>query len=185
MIDYFKSVWAWFHTILIGMKITFTHLFSKKVTIQYPNERYPIPHNAKNRLQLYPDLCNGCMQCARVCPVQCIDVETIRVVPTDPDKPVMGDGTQRKLWVSVYDIDFAKCCFCGLCTTVCPTEAIKHTTDFEYSSYTREGLIYHFSAMSSEQVEQKKKLFEEWSAKEKAAKAGKVAEPSSVEKGEN
>jgi NADH-quinone oxidoreductase subunit I len=95
----------------------------------------------------------------------------MKVVPDDPEQPKMFDGTPRKIWVPRYDIDFAKCCFCGLCTTVCPTEAIKHTTDFEYSSYTRDGLIYHFSAMSPEKVEEKKKMLAEWTAKQKAAKA--------------
>lgn len=173
MIDYFKYVWTWVYTILIGMKVTLKHLFAKKVTIQYPNERYPIPPIARNRLQLDPDRCNGCLQCSRICPVQCITVETLKVVPIDPEKPTMFDGSPRKIWVPRYDIDFAKCCFCGLCTTVCPTEAIKHTTDFEYSSYTRDGLIYHFSALSLEKVEEKKRLLAEWTAKEKAAKAEK------------
>lgn len=170
MIDYFKNVWMWFYTILVGMKITLTHLFTPKVTIQYPNERYPIPPLARNRLQLNPDMCNGCVQCARICPVQCITVETLKVIPDDPDRPMMGDGTPRKLWVPTYDIDFGKCCFCGLCTTVCPTEAIKHTTDFEYSSYTRDGLIFKFSDMSPEKVLEKKKLLVEYQARVKAAK---------------
>ncbi len=171
MINYLKNVWTWFYTIIVGMKITLNHLFAKKVTIQYPNQRYPIPPIARNRLQLIPEKCNGCTQCARICPVQCIEIETLRVVPSDPEKPMLADGTPRKLWVPKYDIDFAKCCFCGLCTTVCPTEAIVHTTDFEYSSYTREGLIYHFSDMTKEKVQQKKALLSEHLAKEKAAKA--------------
>jgi NADH-quinone oxidoreductase subunit I len=103
----------------------------------------------------------------------------MKVVPGDPDNPKMFDGTPRKIWVPKYDIDFAKCCFCGLCTTVCPTEAIKHTTDFEYSSYTREGLIFHFSAMTPEQVEEKKRLLNEWKEKEAAAKAQKAAQEAS------
>lgn len=185
MKEYFKNVWTWFYTILIGMKVTLKHLFASKVTIQYPDERYPIPPIARNRLQLDPDLCNGCLQCSRICPVQCITVETLKVVPDDPERPTMGDGTPRKIWVPRYDIDFAKCCFCGLCTTVCPTEAIKHTTDFEYSSYTRDGLIYHFSAMTPDKVEEKKKLLAEWNAKQKALKEAAAKASSGVDKKES
>jgi len=183
--EYLKNVWTWFYTILVGMKITLRHLFAPKVTIQYPDERYPIPSNARNRLQLDPDACNGCLQCSRICPVQCITIETLKVIPDDPEQPKMGDGTPRKIWVPRYDIDFAKCCFCGLCTTVCPTEAIKHTTDFEYSSYTRDGLIYHFSSMTPEKVEQKKKLLAEWNEKQKAAKEAAAKNVASSENKES
>lgn len=171
MIEYIKNVWLGFWTVIIGMKITFIHLFEKKVTVQYPDDRYPIPPNARNKLYLEPTLCNGCTSCARICPVNCIKVETLRVVPDDPEQPMIADGSKRKLWVPVYDIDFAKCCFCGLCTTVCPTFAIKHTVEFEYSTYSRDDLYVRFSDMSPEKVIEKKKMLEEFQAKEKAAKA--------------
>ncbi len=179
MKQYFKNVWLGLYTALIGMKITFIHMFGEKVTVQYPKERYPIPDNARNRLKLEPDLCNGCTSCARACPVNCITVETLRVVPDDPDQPMLGDGTKRKLWVPIYNIDFAKCCFCSLCTTVCPTLAIHHTVEFEYSTRTVDDLFYRFSDMSAETVETKKKMLAEYQEKEKAAKeaaARKAAE---------
>lgn len=182
MKDYFKNVWLGFWTVIIGMKITLRHLFEPNVTVQYPNESYPIPDNARNRLKLETDLCNGCNSCARACPVNCITVETLRVVPDDPEQPMIGDGTKRKLWVPVYDIDFAKCCFCSLCTTVCPTLAIHHTTEFEYSTYNREDLYYRFSDMSAEKVEMKKKMLEEFQEKEKKAKAEAAAKKAAEDK---
>ncbi len=171
MTKYFKNVWLGLWTVLVGMKITFRHLFEPNVTVQYPNEQYPIPSNARNRLILEPELCNGCNSCVRACPVNCITVDTLRVVPDDPEQPMLGDGSKRKLWVPVYDIDFAKCCFCSLCTTVCPTLAVHHTTEFEYSTYDRNELLYHFSDMSPEKIKVKQQMFEEYQAKEKAAKA--------------
>jgi formate hydrogenlyase subunit 6/NADH:ubiquinone oxidoreductase subunit I len=181
MKQYIRNVWLGFWTVIIGMRITFIHLFAKKVTTQYPDERYPIPDNARNRLKLDPALCNGCTSCARICPVSCIRVDTLRVVPDDPEKPMIADGSKRKLWVPVYDIDFAKCCFCGLCTTVCPTEAIRHTVEFEYSTYDRNELLYHFSDMSAEKVKTKEQMFAEFQAKEKAAKA-EAAQKAALEK---
>lgn len=182
MINYFKNVWLGFWTVIVGMKITFMHLFEPNVTVQYPKESYPIPDNARNRLVLEPELCNGCNSCARACPVNCITVETLRVVPDDPDQPMIADGTKRKLWVPVYDIDFAKCCYCSLCTTVCPTLAVHHTTEFEYSTYDRKDLLYHFSDMSSDVVEIKKQMLEVHLEKEKAAKAEAAAKKAAEEK---
>lgn len=177
MSNYVKNVSKGLTTVFEGMGITFKHLFEKNVTVQYPDVHPTVeaggdkmPSNARNRLILEPDLCNGCTSCSRNCPVNCITLETMRVLPTDPDQPTLRDGSKRKLWVLKYDIDFAKCCFCGLCTTVCPTESVHFTTEFEYSTYDRKELIYHFSDMSPEKVAEKKKMLAD-DAKAKAEKA--------------
>ncbi len=80
----------------------------------------------------------------------------------------MKDGSKRKLWVTKFEIDFAKCCFCGLCTTVCPTNSIFTTTEFEYSTDNRNDLIYKFQDLTDEQVALKKKMAAEAAAKAKA-----------------
>jgi len=177
MVNYFKNIWLGIYTVLVGMKLTLIHLFQRNVTIQYPDERYPIPDNARNRLYLDPDLCDACNRCVRACPVKCITVESIRAVPGKT--PSLKNGDKRNMWVTLYQIDFAKCCFCGLCTEPCPTNAINHTTEFEYSSYKREDLIYTFVKMSDEEKAQKLKELEEWQAsKKKAADEAKAKEDS-------
>lgn len=188
--NYLKEIWGGIFTALIGMKITIKHLFERNVTVQYPNVHPTdkagtdkMPDNARNRLYLDPDRCNGCMGCARECPVNCITVETIKVSPDDPEDPKLKvpkeDGTieesKRKLWVSRYDIDFAKCCFCSLCTLVCPTEAVIMTTEFEYSVTDRNELHYRFSDMSPEKIKEKERMAAEYSQKQKEAKAKAAA----------
>lgn len=188
--NYLKEIWGGFYTAAVGMKITFKHLFERNVTVQYPNVHPSVeagtdkmPANARNRLYLHVDRCNGCMGCARECPVNCITVETIKVSPDDPEDPKLkvlkDDGTideqKRKLWVSKYDIDFAKCCFCSLCTIVCPTEAIVMTPEFEYSVSDREELYYRFSDMTPEKIKEKEQLAAEYSQKQKEAKAKAAA----------
>lgn len=194
MIKYFKNMWLVFWTVLIGMRITFRHLFRPNVTIQYPNERYPIPDGsegtavARNRLYMDMELCDGCQRCARICPVDCIDIKILQVAKTI-EQPTLKNGDKRNAWVPKYEIDFAKCCFCGLCTTVCPTNAINHTTEFEYSTYTRNekvkfpfakkedwdnGLLYSFVNQTEEFYEEKTKLLAEYKAQKAAEKAAKA-----------
>jgi len=70
-------------TILIGMKVTFKHLFVPAVTIQYPTVKPELPERERNRLYVNMDDCIGCDQCARACPVDCIEIETVKSLPTE------------------------------------------------------------------------------------------------------
>lgn len=177
MIPYFKKIWLGIFTVLVGMKITFHHLFERNVTIQYPDERMPVPDNARNRLYVDMSDCNGCNGCVRACPVNCITVETVKAVAGD-DVPPLRSGGKRGLWVTSYEIDFAKCCYCALCTEACPTNAIRSTKEYEYSTYSREELVYNFvdlqKSMTPKQIQDKKDMlarFNEEKKKEAAAKA--------------
>jgi len=173
--NYISNVWAGIGTTLVGMKITLKHLFGKKVTRQYPDKFHPVrdgqaPDFLRNRLFVDMNLCIGCMICQRNCPVNCISIETIKAVKDDPEA-VRPNGEKISLWVSKFDIDFAKCMFCNLCTEECPTNAIYMTKEFEYTSYNRNELLYHFSVMTPEQIEAKKKLLNEEKAKKTATAA--------------
>lgn len=181
MITYFKNIWLGIYTVLIGMKITIDHMFRKNVTVQYPNV-HPLkeagadkmPENARNRLFLDIDLCNGCGGCARACPVNCITVNTVKVTPGD-DAPPLKNGEKRGLWVTNYQIDFAKCCFCALCIEPCPTKAIYMTTEFEYSTYDRKDLLYTFSRMTPEEAKQKEEMQKKFQAEKKKKEAEQKA----------
>lgn len=187
--NYISNVWAGIGTALVGMRITWKHLFMKKVTRQYPDKFHPVrdgqtPEFLRNRLFVDMDLCIGCMICQRNCPVNCITIETIKSVKDDPEA-VKPNGEKINLWVNKFDIDFAKCMFCNLCTEECPTDAIYMTTEFEYTSYVRDHLYYRFSVMTPEQIEAKKKLLEEEKAKKAAAAAAaKAAETKTEDKKE-
>jgi NADH-quinone oxidoreductase subunit I len=181
--SYFSNIWAGIGTALVGMKITWEHLWGKKVTMQYPDKYHPIrdggmPEFTRNRLFVDMDLCIGCMICQRNCPVNCIEIETIKVSKEDPES-IKPNGEKRALWVSKFNIDFAKCMFCNLCTEECPTNAIYMTKEFEYSTLDRADLYYKFSVMTPEQIAAKKKILEEEKAKKAAA--AKAAETKSTE----
>ena len=73
-------------------------------------------------------VCVGCTFCARTCPDYAIRVERV----DDPG----GRCVTR------YDFDLSKCCFCGLCAEQCPTNALKHTGQYELSFYSREYTLF-------------------------------------------
>jgi len=176
---YFKNIWDGVITVLIGMKITFRHLFTPAVTIQYPEVKLKLPERARNRLYVNMDDCIGCDQCSMACPVNCITIETIKSTP-DVDLGMTSVGTKKRLYVPVFDIDIAKCCYCALCVYPCPTECIKMTDVFEFSEYERTNLIYNFSVMTPAEVDQAKtKLaaYEKDQAAKKAAAPTPAARP--------
>jgi NADH-quinone oxidoreductase subunit I len=174
MKEYFKNTWQALYTAFVGMKITFKHLFIPAVTIQYPDVKLDLPVRSRNRLNVHISDCIGCEQCSRACPVDCISIETVKSVPGDGLTPT-SEGRKRVLWLKKFDIDIAKCCFCGLCTYNCPTGCIKMTDVYEFSEYDRNDLIYHFSAMTEAEIEEKQKNLAKADAEKAAQKAAAAA----------
>jgi NADH-quinone oxidoreductase chain I len=180
MLEYFKNTWQGLWTAIIGMIVTFKHLFVPAVTIQYPDVKVQMPERSRNRLYVNMDDCIGCDQCARACPVDCITIETVKSIPGE-DLGLTSQGKKKALWVTQFDIDIAKCCYCSLCVYPCPTDCIYMTNVYEFSEYERDNLVYHFATLTPEESEIKKqnyaKLEAEKAAQKTAAAAAKANAP--------
>jgi NADH-quinone oxidoreductase chain I len=180
MITYFKDVWEGIWTVLVGMWVTWRHLFTPSVTIQYPDVKLKLPGRARNRLYVNIDDCIGCDQCSAACPVDCIEIETIKSTP-DVDLGMTSKNTKKRLYIPKFTIDIAKCCYCGLCVPPCPTDCIWMTDVYEFSEYDRGNLLYTFSDMTPEQITTAKAKLgayeKEQAAKKAAAAAAKAAAP--------
>ncbi len=173
---YFKNIWDGIVTVLIGMKVTWRHLFTPAVTIQYPDVKLKLPDRARNRLYVNMDDCIGCDQCSMACPVDCITIETIKSTP-DVDLGLTSVGTKKRLYVPRFDIDIAKCCYCALCVYPCPTECIKMTDVYEFSEYDRGNLIYNFAVMTQAEIDQAKQKLAVYEKDQAAKKAAAAAAP--------
>lgn len=137
-------------------------------TIQYPYEMQPVPDNGRYRLHNEIDDCIVCDKCAKICPVNCIDIVPIRATE---EIGKTSDGTSKRIYAATFDIDMAKCCFCGLCTTVCPTECLTMTKVYDFSVTDIHEHNFAFSEMSDAEIEEKKKKLEEHQKSKAAAAA--------------
>ena len=66
--------------------------------------------------------------------------------PGEEEVPKTDDGTPMRQVLTQYVIDTALCCYCGLCTTVCPTECLTHSNDYEFAQYTLGEMKYDYLA---------------------------------------
>ncbi|NCN26952.1 4Fe-4S dicluster domain-containing protein [bacterium] len=160
--EYFGNIFTAVKTVSKGMSITGRAFLKSNgmiknqggynygagpVTISYPEVKDDIPSISRNRLFNHVEGCIACNQCAVICPVECITIESRRKTPEEnPDErtPENFGNKPVKLKLLQFDIDEALCCFCGLCTEVCPTECLVHTTEYEYSKYDRDSLNYDY-----------------------------------------
>lgn len=142
-------------------------------TLQYPRETYPVPDNGRYRLHNEIEDCIVCDKCAKICPVNCIDIEAVKS-PGEIRKA--SDGSSVRLYAARFDIDMAKCCYCGLCTTVCPTECLTMTKTYDYSEYDIRNMVYDFSDMTPEEIEQKKEEYEVHKAQKQRKSASSSTE---------
>jgi NADH-quinone oxidoreductase subunit I len=117
-----------------GLAITGRHMFARKVTIQFPEEKTPVSPRFRglHALRRYPngeERCIACKLCEAVCPALAITIESEQ----------RADNTRR---TTRYDIDLTKCIFCGFCEESCPVDSIVETRIQEYHGEKRGDLYY-------------------------------------------
>src|ERR1044071_3187875 len=130
--DFFASLML--RELFKGMALTGRHLFARKITIQFPEEKTPASPRFRglHALRRYPngeERCIACKLCEAICPALAITIESEQ----------RADGTRR---TTRYDIDLTKCIFCGFCEEACPVDAIVETRIIENHGEKRGDLYY-------------------------------------------
>ncbi len=119
-----------------GLSLTFRHLLGKKITMQYPEEKWEKPEGYRGLHKLTKDekgrpKCVACYMCAAACPAECITIEASEAPWADREK-----------YPKRFEIDMLRCIFCGMCVEVCPEDAIVMTERTELAAENRSDLIY-------------------------------------------
>lgn len=137
---------------LKGMGLTFKHIFQKKYTVQYPEQKSTTPDHSMGAWSISPrwrgthrmltdeqgrSKCVACGLCPQICPANCI-----KLVPGEDE-----DGNRYPL---IYEIDEFRCIFCGYCQEVCPEEAIHVGVHYENSEYSRDRFVYDLERLSAQ-----------------------------------
>ena len=140
MVEYFKNIYRGLFSTLEGMAVTFSWLFRRPITIQYPDKmeqplEETLPEKSRGILEVEMSICTACLACEKTCPINTIAINVERNAET------------KERFITRFDIDAAKCMYCGLCVEACPTDAIRHTTQFAMSTDNLDNL--HLEYVSS------------------------------------
>ncbi len=134
-----EKLYLW--NIAKGMLITFKHIFKKKATIQYPEQKRefsPVFRGLQvlNRDEEGRERCTACGLCAVACPAEAITMEGAE------RKKGEEHLYREEKYAAKYEINMLRCIFCGLCEEACPKDAIYLSETFAPANYQRKGLIY-------------------------------------------
>lgn len=127
--------------IIKGLGITFKHLFRKKATVRFPEEKRQFSPvfrglHILNRDEEGRERCTACGLCAVACPAEAITMEAAE------RKPGEEHLYREEKYAARYEINMLRCIFCGFCEEACPKEAIYMTETFAPANYQRKGFIY-------------------------------------------
>jgi formate hydrogenlyase subunit 6/NADH:ubiquinone oxidoreductase subunit I len=185
--SYFRNIKNGIKTTTKGLSLTLRHFWAARkskgslnvrdkdyfemsngrVTLQYPHEKLDVPDHGRYQLDCEIDDCIVCDKCAKICPVDCIEIEVIK----SPELiRTTSDGSPVRLHAAKFDIDMAKCCFCGLCTTVCPTECLTMNSEYDYSVVDITALNFAFANLTESEAQQKRELYDQFVAEKEALK---------------
>ncbi len=134
-----ERLYLW--NIFKGMLITFKHIFKRKATIKYPEQKRAFSPvfrglHILNRDEEGRERCTACGLCAVACPAEAITMEGAE------RKKGEEHLYREEKYAAKYEINMLRCIFCGLCEEACPKDAIYLTETFAPANFQRQTFIY-------------------------------------------
>ena len=130
---------SYFSSAARALATTFTNVFRKPVTVEFPKVIRPRAERYRASFALLheedgDEACIGCLQCERICPSQVIAIKA----GGKRESPISG---KKRGYADDFVLDLNACIYCELCVQVCPTDAIVMTREPELPAYGREDLV--------------------------------------------
>ena len=116
--------------LLTGMSVTWKHLWGKKETFCYPEEKLPMTDNFRGgNLAMDWRVCIGCSMCANACPNKALDLTIVQ-------------DAKKKRHMKSYVHKSGRCLYCNLCVEVCPVHTLVWDKDYAISTWSKETMTH-------------------------------------------
>ena len=116
--------------LLTGMSVTWKHLWGKKETFCYPEEKLPMTDNFRGgNLAMDWRICIGCSMCANACPNKALDLTIVQ-------------DAKKKRQMKSYVHKSGRCLYCNLCVEVCPVKTLVWDKDYAISTWSKETMTH-------------------------------------------
>ena len=116
--------------LLTGMSVTWKHLWGKKETFCYPEEKLPMTENFRGgNLAMDWRVCIGCSMCANACPNKALDLTIVQ-------------DAKKKRHMQYYIHKSGRCLYCNLCVEVCPVKTLVWDKDYAISTWSKETMTH-------------------------------------------
>ena len=116
--------------LLTGMSVTWKHLWGKKETFCYPEEKLPMTENFRGGNHAMDwRVCIGCSMCANACPNKALDLTIVQ-------------DAKKKRHMQYYIHKSGRCLYCNLCVEVCPVKTLVWDKDYAISTWSKETMTH-------------------------------------------
>lgn len=153
-IKYVSGIFTAIKALLGGLCVTWKELWTKKVTMQYPENRDTLvisdrwrselimPHDENNE-----HACTACGICMNNCPNGTITVTSL-MLETE-------EGKKKKV-LDEHRWNYGSCTFCNICVISCPSKAIIFNNEFEGAVFDKASFNHKLNKEGSKLKEKKR-----------------------------